>query len=282
MSILGQLETPRFKATKSDKQLMSYIKGNIEEVIYKSISEIAKESGIGEATITRFTKKIGFSGFQDFKVTLAKEISNNERKGILNNNITNDESVKDTAQKLLQCNINVLEKTMEIANFDDIQKCAEYIEKAGKIYFFGIGYSGIVAQDSNYKFMRIGINSNCYDDSHNMVMMSSIANKDDLIIAISHSGETEEIIQAGKLAKENGAKVISITQNSPSRLNDISDINLSYVSVETIFETGAVATKLAQIFLIDLVYSQLVKERYADAMERKIKTTEAIRKLTGK
>ena len=110
MSILGQLETPRFKATKSDKQLMSYIKGNIEEVIYKSISEIAKESGIGEATITRFTKKIGFSGFQDFKVTLAKEISNNERKGILNNNITNDESVKDTAQKLLQCNINVLEK----------------------------------------------------------------------------------------------------------------------------------------------------------------------------
>ena len=130
--------------------------------------------------------------------------------------------------------------------------------------------------------MRIGINSNCYDDSHNMVMMSSIANKDDLIIAISHSGETEEIIQAGKLAKENGAKVISITQNSPSRLKDISDINLSYVSVETIFETGAVATKLAQIFLIDLVYSQLVKERYADAMERKIKTTEAIRKLTGK
>ena len=109
-----------------------------------------------------------------------------------------------------------------------------------------------------------------------------IANKDDLIIAISHSGETEEIIQAGKLAKENGAKVISITQNSPSRLKDISDINLSYVSVETIFETGAVATKLAQIFLIDLVYSQLVKERYADAMERKIKTTEAIRKLTGK
>ena len=82
MSILKQLEEPNFKATKSDRVLIEYIKENIEDVVYKPISQISKESGIGEATITRFSKKMGYSGLHDFKVTLSREIS-----GLKNRNI---------------------------------------------------------------------------------------------------------------------------------------------------------------------------------------------------
>ncbi|MPQ42663.1 MurR/RpiR family transcriptional regulator [Clostridium tarantellae] len=279
MGILEQLETPNFKATKSDKQLIEYIKKNINEVSYKSISEIAKKSLIGEATITRFARKMGFSGFQEFKVTLAKEISTKDRRSIINDSVKNDESAKDTALKLLQCNVNMLDKTLAITNFNDIHKCAELIKQANKIYFFGLGYSGIVAQDSNYKFMRIGLHCNSFHDGHTMIIMSSIVNKGDVIIAISHSGETEEVINAIGLAKESGAKIISITKNEESRLKSISDINLPYISTETIFETGAVPSKLAQIFLIDLIYTQVVKDMATEAIERKVKTTEAIKKL---
>ena len=213
MGILNQLDTPNFKTSKSDKQIIEYIRNNAEKVIYMSISEAAKETNTGEATVTRFAKKMGFSGFQDFKVTLAQEISLKNSNSIINNEISNNEDVLETANKLLRNNINVLERTVNKLNTNDIYECADLIKNCKKAYFMGVGYSGIVAQDSNYKFMRIGINSMYYQDTHTMIMMSALANEGEVVLAISHSGETEEIIKSVKIAKENGAKIIAITEN---------------------------------------------------------------------
>lgn len=280
MGIIDELKTPSFKVTKSDKMLMKYIKENIEYVSYMPISQIAKESNIGEATITRFSKKMGFSSLQDFKVTLAQEISiNNKSKTIINSNIENDEPAIDTAKKLLSSNITTLEKTVDLINNQDIHNCANMIINARRIYFIGIGYSGIIAQDSNYKFMRIGLNCMSFDSSHTMIMMASIMEAEDLLIAISHTGETDAIIKTVELAKQNNVNIISITQNQESKLKDRSDINLAYVSEESILETGSISSKLAQIFLLDLIYTQVVKEKSSEAIDRKIKTTDAIKSL---
>lgn len=278
MSILEKLDTPDFKATKSDKLLIEYIKNNLEEVVYKPISQIAKDINIGDATITRFARKMGFSSLQDFKVTLAQEISTSSiNKNIINSSIENDEPAIDTAKKLLTSNINILTNTVDILSGDDIHKCSKLITNARRIYFIGIGYSGIIAQDSNYKFMRIGLNCSSFDSSHTMIMMSSIMEEGDLIIAISHSGETQEVIKAVKIAKENNVNVISITEDKESSLKEISDVHLGYISGETILETGSISSKLAQIFIIDLVYTQVVKEKFNESLERKLKTTNAIK-----
>ena len=280
MGIIDELKTPSFKVTKSDKILIKYIQENIEDVSYMPISQIAKESNIGEATITRFSKKMGFSSLQDFKVTLAQEISiSNKSKTIINSNIENNEPAIDTAKKLLSTNIATLEKTVDLIDNQDIHKCAKMIINSRRIYFVGIGYSGIIAQDSNYKFMRIGLNCMSFDSSHTMIMMASIMEKDDLLIAISHTGETDAIIKTVELAKQNKVDVISITQNQESKLKDISDVNLVYVSEETILETGSISSKLAQIFLLDLIYTQVVKEKSSEAIDLKIKTTNAIKSL---
>ncbi len=280
MGIIEELKLPSFKVTKSDKVLIKYIQDNIDDVFYKPISQIAKECNIGEATITRFSKKMGFNGIQDFKVTLAQEISTtNKSKSIINSNIENDEPAIDTAKKLLSSNITTLEKTVDIINSQDIHNCANMIINAKRIYFVGIGYSGIIAQDSNYKFMRIGLNCVSFDSSHTMIMMASIMEEGDLLIAISHTGDTDAVIKTVELAKENNVDIISITQNQESKLKDISDINLAYVSEETILETGSISYKLAQIFLLDLIYTQVVKEKSSEAIDRKIKTTNAINSL---
>ncbi|WP_418566331.1 MurR/RpiR family transcriptional regulator [Peptacetobacter sp.] len=277
MSILKQLEEPNFKATKSDKVLIKYIKENIEDVFYKSISQIAKESGIGEATITRFSKKMGYSGLQDFKVTLAREISGLKNRTIINRSIENDEGVMESARKLFNSNIRILENTFNIIDGNDIEKATDMIINAKKVFFIGIGYSGMTAEDSNYKFSRIGFNCMSLDSSHNMIMMASLMDEDDVIVAISHSGETDEIIKTVNIAKANGASVISVTEDKSSRLRDVSDVNLGYFSGESILETGSISSKLAQFFIIDLVYTQVVKEKSAEVVERKIKTTDAIK-----
>ena len=277
MSILKQLEEPNFKATKSDKVLIEYIKENIEDVFYKSISQISKESGIGEATITRFSKKMGYSGLQDFKVTLAREISGLKNRKIINRSIENDEGVMESARKLFNSNIRILENTFNIIDGNDIEKATDMIINAKKVFFIGIGYSGMTAEDSNYKFSRIGFNCMSLDSSHNMIMMASLMDEDDVIVAISHSGETDEIIKTVNIAKSNGASVISVTEDKSSRLRDVSDVNLGYFSGESILETGSISSKLAQFFIIDLVYTQVVKEKSAEVVERKIKTTDAIK-----
>lgn len=103
MEILEKLENPDFKATKSDKILIEYIKNNLLDVAYKSISKIAKDNNIGEYTINRFARKIGFHSLKDFKVTLfkvtlVKEVSSNSNKNIINNSIENDEPAIETAK----------------------------------------------------------------------------------------------------------------------------------------------------------------------------------------
>lgn len=277
MSILKQLEEPNFKATKSDRVLIEYIKENIEDVVYKPISQISKESGIGEATITRFSKKMGYSGLQDFKVTLAREISGLKNRKIINRSIENDEGVMESARKLFDSNIRILENTFNIIDGNDIEKATDMIINAKKVFFIGIGYSGMTAEDSNYKFSRIGFNCMAIGSSHDMIMMAALMDEDDVVVAISHSGETDEIIKAVSIAKANGARVISVTEDKSSRLRDVSDVSLRYFSGESILETGSISSKLAQFFVIDLVYTQVVKERYAEVVERKIKTTDAIK-----
>lgn len=277
MSILKQLEEPNFKATKSDRVLIEYIKENIEDVVYKPISQISKESGIGEATITRFSKKMGYSGLHDFKVTLSREISGLKNRNIINKSIENDEGVMESARKLFDSNIRILENTFNIIDGNDIEKATDMIINAKKVFFIGIGYSGMTAEDSNYKFSRIGFNCMAIGSSHDMIMMAALMDEDDVVVAISNSGETDEIIKTVNIAKANGARVISVTEDKSSRLRYVSDVSLRYFSGESILETGSISSKLAQFFVIDLVYTQVVKERYAEVVERKIKTTDAIK-----
>ncbi|CEI72158.1 MULTISPECIES: MurR/RpiR family transcriptional regulator [Romboutsia] len=277
MSIINKLDDKNLKFTKSERQIIDYIKNDMENFSYKSISEIAKDNNIGEATITRFAKKIGFSGFQDFKVTLAQEVTNIQNKHIIDSSIDNKEHARETAKKLLHNNIYVLENTAQIINYEDIHKCSKLIREANKVYFVGVGYSGIIAQDINYKFMRIGINCNYFSDSHTILMMSSLMKKGDIIVCVSHTGETEDIVSSVEMAKKNEATVISVTNDKDSKVRSLSDICLSYISNEGVFESGSMYSKLAQMFVLDIIYTQVVKDMGGIAHDNKLKTTEAIK-----
>lgn len=276
MGILEELSNPTFKVTKSDKILIEYIKNTLNTVVYKPISEIAKESGIGEATVTRFTKKLGYSGFQEFKINLTKELTLQEEKVIMNPNISCNEEVTETAMKLFQATSEVLHQTLEKINPHMIVQCVQMLTKARKIYIIGIGYSGIVATDFNYKLMRIGANSFPIIDSHTMLMLASIMHQDDIILAISHSGNTDEVIETVHLAKQQGVKIIALTENYNSPLLQLADVFLTYQSNETTFETGSVTSKLAQMFMLDLIYTEMIKEQFDDVLEKKVKTTDVI------
>lgn len=279
MDIINRIRKKDFRPSKSDRILIEYVNLNAGECIYKSITEIAKEVSLGEATITRFSRKLGFLGFQEFKVALTKELSKESGKNVISTVVNVDEKANMTAEKLFTSYKEVMEKTLQNLNYNNILAIKNLILQAKKIFFFGIGNSGIVAMDANYKFMRIGLNSMSVSDSHTMIMLSSLMNKDDILFAISHTGETKEILKTVEVAKQNEVRIISLTGSNSNSLIDLSDINVNYVSVETIFETGSILSKLVQIFLMELIYSEVIKDNYENSIENKVKTTEALEKF---
>ena len=276
MAILEELNAPTFKTSKSDRILICYIQDNIQLVARKTISQLSQESGIGESTITRFARKMGFSSLPAFKLALAEELTDTSQRYIINRDIAAAESVELTARKLLDTNIGMMEKTLQLLDFETISESSRLLQHARRILFVGLGNAGYMAKDSSYKFSRIGLDCTGTDNSHTMIVMAALLHPDDLLVAISHSGETEEIIKTVELAKRKGVKTIVITANKKSTLSVLSDQGIFYEAEETLLETGSIPVKLAQFFILDLIYTQVVKEMADVAAENKRLTTQAI------
>lgn len=275
MKILSRLDNPPFRVSKSDRKIISFIRTRLTDIPRMTIREIAHACGTAEATCTRFVRKMGFAGLADFKAALAEEgaeIGRYMERG----NIMNNETARETARKLLSANMIALEKTQDLIRNETIDTCAHLLIGAQRIAFIGLGYSGIIAQDSYFKFLRIGMSCIAPRDNHTMRMLAVIMEPGDVVFAISHSGETAEIIETVEIARARGLRIISLTENHPSRLQSLSDVSITYVAEETPLETGSIASKMAQFFLVDLVYTEVLKILPPSAMEKKIRTTEAV------
>ena len=278
MKILSRLDNPPFRVSKGDRKIINCIRTRLTDIPRMTIREIAQACGTAEATCTRFVRKMGFASLADFKAALAEEGAELGRY-LDRGNIQNNESARETARKLLSTNMIALEKTQDIIRNETIDACADLLIGAQRIAFIGLGYSGIIAQDSYFKFLRIGMNCIAPRDNHTMRMIAAIMEPGDVIFAISHSGETAEILETVDIARAHGLRIISLTENHPSSLRRVSDVSLTYIAEETPLETGSIASKMAQFFLVDLVYTEVLKILPPSAMEKKIRTTEAVRQM---
>jgi len=278
MKILSRLDNPPFRVSKGDRKIINCIRTRLTDIPRMTIREIALTCGTAEATCTRFVRKMGFASLADFKAALAEEGAELGRY-LDRGNIRNNESARETARKLLSANMIALEKTQDIIRNETIDACADLLIGAQRIAFIGLGYSGIIAQDSYFKFLRIGMNCIAPRDNHTMRMIAAIMEPGDVIFAISHSGETAEILETVDIARAHGLRIISLTENHPSSLRRVSDVSLTYIAEETPLETGSIASKMAQFFLVDLVYTEVLKILPPSAMEKKIRTTEAVRQM---
>ena len=183
-------------------------------------------------------KKMGFPNLSGFKLALARELTESSHRYIINNNIEAGESALETGRKLLDVNIGTLEKTLESLSDGVIERCAALMCAAKRLQFIGLGNSGFIAQDSAYKFYRIGLESFGLDNGHSMMIMAALARPGDVVAAVSHSGHSPEVLKAVRLAKENGATIIAITANRTSPLCEISNLVVPYQAEETLLETG--------------------------------------------
>ncbi|WP_298831355.1 MurR/RpiR family transcriptional regulator [uncultured Planococcus sp.] len=242
--------------SEKEKKIADYVLNDPKNIIHLTINQIADELGLAESTIFRFCQRIGFKGFQAFKISLAAEVVAPLKD--IHEKIEEGDSISAVTEKVFRSNIKTLEDTLQIVDTKAMEQATEKLLKARKIDFYGNGGSAMVAMDGYHKFVRLGLHVSMNLDSHMQLMAASQLQSDDVAIVISHSGSTTDVLDVLRVLKEKGVTIICVTNFAKSPLSKESDIALYTISEETDFRSEALSSRIAQLSLIDALYTNLM------------------------
>lgn len=248
---------------KAEKKIADWILEHPNQLLPLSIVELAEKCQCSEATIVRFSKRLGFSGYQELKISLAKETNTN----IVNAHMTKDDTAFEIYEKVCDDIYYSLESTKKSIDPETLQKASETIMSANKIIIMGLGNSAAVALDASHKLLRIGCNAYAYTDNHMQVIAASHLKKGDVAIGISHSGSSKDIIEAMQIARERGAVTMCITNKGKSPIQKHSDLVLHTASEETKYNILALTSRIAQLSIIDTLYYHIVYQQSDKAFQ---------------
>lgn len=270
-NMLGQLPA-------SEQKIAKYILQYPYEVVNCTVSELAAKTQSSGAAVIRLCKSLGLKGFQDLKVRIVGDLGKPKEQGY--RDIAQGEKPEDIVQKTLSNSIQSLRDSAEIINHEELEKAVKALLAAKNIHLFGIGASHVIAIDAQQKLLRINKRATAISDTHLVATLIANAEKDDVVFGISFSGETPEVINVMALAKEQGVKTISLTKYGQTSLSALADIKLhtSY-SAEAPFRSAATSSRLAQLFIIDILFLSMATEQYEETVQHIDKTRGAIKFL---
>lgn len=251
--------------TPKESEIGVYILENMKDILNLTSAELALKIGVGQSSIIKFIKKLGFNKYGEFKIQLSKEIENDrlyKNKERIHDQIYLDDSLEEVSNKTLNETMKALEKTVGNINYKYMEDVIEEIKKSKKILIIGSGMSSIVAKDLEIKFMKIKIDALHYESPHMQLMKLATMDSNDMVIAISHRGETEDVIDVIKKAKNKNIKVLSITSIEKNTVASLSDFNLKIISEENILRSSAISSRMAQLIINDIIFLRLTQKDY--------------------
>jgi len=250
---------------EAEQRVAKYICENEEEIIYLSVTELAERCQSSEATVIRTCRKLGYSGYQDLKISVARELVTPIAK--IHEEVSLDDNCYQVLGKIFNSIIQTLQYTIKVIDQQELEMAGQAIVKARKLAVYGLGNSGPVAKDAEHKFLRIGIDCTAYVDSHLQVISASFLKPGDVAIGISHSGSSRDVVEALEIARDRGAKTICITNYGKSPITKVADMKLFTASQETKYRIIALASRIAQLGIIDALYSYVALRNREIAVE---------------
>ncbi|MDR7314601.1 MurR/RpiR family transcriptional regulator [Brevibacillus nitrificans] len=260
--------------TKSEQKVAHIVLNQTESVIYSSVIDLAEKAEVGETTVLRFCRKIGFRGYQEFKLALAQELVNPVKN--LHGEVGEDDSLGILTQKVTATNRQAIEDTSTLFDLEQLERCIELLGNAGTIHFYGVGTSAVTAQDAKYTCLRIGLRVDAFTESHLQAMAAATLGPGDVAVGLSVSGSTKDTIDSLKVAKEAGATVICITHYRRSPITNVADITLLTAAQEGPLQGGSLAAKMAQLHVLDVIATALTMRNKEKALMYKERTAKAV------
>ncbi len=217
------------------------------------VSELADRAHVSKPTVVRFCRSVGYDGLSDFKLKLAGTV--NEGVPFIHRSVDADDKTSDIMVKVIDNTVAAFLKYRNDASSIALEKAVlalvEAYRAGRRIQFFGVGNSGVVAQDAQHKFFRLGINTTAFSDGHMQVMSASILGPGDCVVVISNSGRTRDLMDACDIARKNGATTIVITA-SGSPLASAGHIHLCADHPEGFDKYSPMVSRLLHLMIIDI------------------------------
>lgn len=248
--LLQQLHQQKHKLRKSERKVCDYVLNNLNNIIHMRIVDLAAATDVSEPTVVRFCRAIGCQGFQDFKLSLAQhQASQREFEAF---QIADSDSIADLGLKVFDATLATLSQVRDALNPESIEAAITALTHAKRVEFYGFGASAAVAADAQHKFFRLQISSNVYSDPHIQTMSAMSLTPDDVVVAISQSGQTKALIEALRLANLTGACTITLSpSNSPVARE--SKIAISIDAEEEVEIYTPLSSRIAHLVVIDLL-----------------------------
>ncbi|MFZ4649264.1 MAG: MurR/RpiR family transcriptional regulator [Rubrivivax sp.] len=222
------------------------------------VGELALRAAVSKPTVVRFCRSVGYDGLADFKLKLAGSVS--EGVPFVHRAVDDDDKAGDLVVKVIDNAVSALLKYRNAAAGHDIERAIEVLAEAGRsgrrIEFYGVGNSGIVAQDAQHKFFRLGVSAHAVSDGHVQVMSATMLRPGDCAVVISNSGRSRDLIDVAEIAHRQGATVLVITASaSPlaSRARQPGHVLLAADHPEDFDRYSPMVSRLLHLMIIDIL-----------------------------
>ncbi|MEA4884849.1 MAG: MurR/RpiR family transcriptional regulator [Clostridia bacterium] len=230
------------------------------KVVQSTITELARECDVSESTVVRFCKNLGLDGYKEFRIAIAQELGALIPELVVGELDTARE-MGTLAESVFSNNIRALQATLNSLDYEAVNRAIDALASARRVDFYGAGPSSVVAMDAYIKFMRIGLSTGYNSNAHLQAVSAAVLTPLDVAVGISYSGSTRDTIDALTIARNTGATTVAVTNFHDMPICDAADIVICTSADESLFQGGAMASRTAQLAVIDLIFVGTVSRR---------------------
>ncbi|OUS33301.1 transcriptional regulator ['Osedax' symbiont bacterium Rs2_46_30_T18] len=249
-NLLKSIESARDKLRKSEQKVADFVLEHAEDVIHMRIIDLAAKANVSEPTVVRFCRALDYDGFQDFKLTLAQGLASNPNFEQFT--LDTDDSVKDFQKKIFDSMIGNLINIRDHLEPAQIERAIDALAKARRIEFYGFGASAAVCSDAQHKFHRLQISAAAHSDPHMQIISAVTMNEQDVVVAISQTGRTKDMLHTCKLVRETGATLLTLCPgNTP--LADLASISIAIDLEEDKDLSALMSSRVLHLVVMDVL-----------------------------
>lgn len=271
-NILIKIREMKDSLTPVEKMVAEYVLQNLEEIPHLSIKSLAQLTKTSDASVLRFCKTMGYSGYRSFIVSISASLGSMEEQKDPYTDIQPGDDLTVIISNTSRNNIKSIEDTMSVIDNHEVDRAVQVLRTCNRIVFFGIGASGLVGIDAEQKFSRINKMCHTYTDGHSQLTAATLLDKGDVAVFISNSGTTTEILEALEITKKSGATIIAITKYNKSELADKANIVLNISTPEVTIRSGAMGSRIAMLTIIDILFAGVASAEYKNVKKYLTKT----------
>lgn len=277
LSLIPSIRMKREGLTNTEKRVVDWLLDSTKFGKKTPLNVVAESLNVSEALVVKVAKLLGFSGFRDLRKQIALSFEESQWNTI---ELSNQDTTQDLINKVFNISLQTIAEGQAILNSQVIEEAAKQFFKAKNRDLYAVGGSNTICDDIAHKFLRIGIRCNNYRDIHLMMMSASLLDKDDIVLVVSHSGKTADLLTVVNEARKKGAKVICITHSDISPIAMVSDYVICTPAPDTPLLGKNASARILQLILVDAFFVAVAQQNIEQAkvnLERTFKATEYFR-----